>query len=578
MTPTGFKLPILLAAAFMISGCGAGVARGPEPGSGMMIDDNAENSPYYNYTRAELHKEKGEMDLSLTYLKKALELDPESVFLQKEMIGAYLLRKDEKSALAAATALVDQNPDDVDGLMIMAKLKQVLNLDEEAREIYQKILNLKPDNQNIYLILGRMYMDSGNTDEALRLYTTMSEYFPEAYAAHFFLGKIHAEKQNVDYAEKEFLKTIELDPSLVEPRFELIKLYQDQEQTMTRPDPKIIRLYDEIQNIEPHNFTLSIELPLYYYHHGRIKKAEELMAASGKKIADTPRLIMLAAKELFGEERFNDAAILFTGMLKGAPDSSAMNYLAAIAFDSLKEGDKAIEHFEKVMPDSENYKKSIIHLAFLYSEHQDKAKAIAFLKAKQRELPEDVDLIMYLASFYEDEQRYADAMQILARGIELAPDNASLYFRMGIIQDKAGYKDDCIASMKKVIAMEPDNASALNYLGYTYADLGKHLDEAEILIKKALEIRPDDGFITDSLGWVYYQQGDYKKAVELLEKAAGLSGEDPVIVEHLGDAYVKVDLLQKALDTYIKAQSKTQKTNPALEQKITDLKARIHAK
>ena len=78
-----------------------------------------------------------------------------------------------------------------------------------------------------------------------------------------------------------------------------------------------------------------------------------------------------------------------------------------------------------------------------------------------------------------------------------------------------------------MIRLDPKNANALNYLGYTYADLGTNLDEAEKLIKEALNYKPDDGYITDSLGWVYYKKGLYENAVEMLEtrlRTAG--GED----------------------------------------------------
>ena len=68
--------------------------------------------------------------------------------------------------------------------------------------------------------------------------------------------------------------------------------------------------------------------------------------------------------------------------------------------------------------------------------------------------------------------------------------------------------------MKKAIELNPKNAAALNYLGYTWAEMGVQLDDAEDLIQRALKIQPNDGFYIDSLGWVYYQKGDYPKAVE----------------------------------------------------------------
>ncbi len=65
--------------------------------------------------------------------------------------------------------------------------------------------------------------------------------------------------------------------------------------------------------------------------------------------------------------------------------------------------------------------------------------------------------------------------------------------------------------MKEVIKIDPEHAGALNYLGYTYAEMGIHLDQAMDLITRALRIQPEDGYITDSLGWVYFQKQNYEQ-------------------------------------------------------------------
>jgi len=100
------------------------------------------------------------------------------------------------------------------------------------------------------------------------------------------------------------------------------------------------------------------------------------------------------------------------------------------------------------------------------------------------------------------------------------------------------------------VELNPKNAAALNYLGYTYAEMGVQLEEAERLIRRALEIEPDDGFYVDSLGWVYYQRGDYGHAVEQLERAVELAGDDPTVAEHLGDAYGRAGKPREALRLY----------------------------
>lgn len=43
----------------------------------------------------------------------------------------------------------------------------------------------------------------------------------------------------------------------------------------------------------------------------------------------------------------------------------------------------------------------------------------------------------------------------------------------------------------------------------------------------------------DSLGWLYFKQGKIQEALKELQRAASLT-EDPVIYDHLGDAYFKI--------------------------------------
>ncbi len=77
----------------------------------------------------------------------------------------------------------------------------------------------------------------------------------------------------------------------------------------------------------------------------------------------------------------------------------------------------------------------------------------------------------------------------------------------------------------------------LNYLGYSWADMGQNLAEARQMIDKAAQRRPNDGAVIDSLGWVMLRQGQTADAVKTLERAVELDPQDPSINGHLGDAY-----------------------------------------
>ena len=87
-----------------------------------------------------------------------------------------------------------------------------------------------------------------------------------------------------------------------------------------------------------------------------------------------------------------------------------------------------------------------------------------------------------------------------------------------------------------------------------WAERDIHLDEAEDYIRQALELDPDNGAYLDSRGWVSFRKGRYDDALrDLLRAAQSLTRDDPVVFEHIGDAYAKSNRIPQALEYWQKA-------------------------
>ena len=103
--------------------------------------------------------------------------------------------------------------------------------------------------------------------------------------------------------------------------------------------------------------------------------------------------------------------------------------------------------------------------------------------------------------------------------------------------------------LRKLIALKPEHAHAYNALGYSLADRGLRLDEAETLIARGLAFAPEDPFILDSLGWVRYRKGDLAGALAALQKAYGVRA-DPEIAAHLGEVLWTLGRRDEAAQTW----------------------------
>ena len=138
-------------------------------------------------------------------------------------------------------------------------------------------------------------------------------------------------------------------------------------------------------------------------------------------------------------------------------------------------------------------------------------------------------------------QRFPEAVTAYDRAISRigspGPNDWVVFYDRGVAEERSHLWPKADADFHRALELSPDQPFVLNYLGYSYADMGHHLNEARDMIQRAAERRPNDGAIIDSLGWVMYRQGDPKEAVKTLEKAVELEPEDSTINGHLGDAY-----------------------------------------
>jgi tetratricopeptide (TPR) repeat protein len=138
-------------------------------------------------------------------------------------------------------------------------------------------------------------------------------------------------------------------------------------------------------------------------------------------------------------------------------------------------------------------------------------------------------------------ERYAEAITAYTAGIakigKPGIEDWPVFYDRGIAYEQVHQWHNAEADFRHALQLAPDQPYVLNYLGYSWADKGEHLAEAQQMIQKAAERRPNDGAITDSLGWVMLRQGNVGEAVELLERAVEQEPEDATINGHLGDAY-----------------------------------------
>ena len=225
-------------------------------------------------------------------------------------------------------------------------------------------------------------------------------------------------------------------------------------------------------------------------------------------------------------------------------DLHAARFLIGEVLEDSEQLEAAVDAYRSIPAESDFAWAAQLRAASDLAELDRQDEAIATLRRMADEQPERTDAVTTLGDVFRRDEKYAEAAAAYDIAVERIETveyrHWRLFYVRGIAFERLGEWPKAEADFKRALELEPDQPLVLNYLGYTWVEQGRNLDEAKAMIEKAVELRPDDGYIVDSLGWVAYRLGDFEEAVYQLERAVELVAGDPIINDHLGDAYWQV--------------------------------------
>jgi len=158
--------------------------------------------------------------------------------------------------------------------------------------------------------------------------------------------------------------------------------------------------------------------------------------------------------------------------------------------------------------------------------------------------PKNLEAIKALGDLLRMDEQYDAAVEMYTRALEIVggthPRDWRFFYLRGISNHMRNRWDLAEKDFLSALKLNPGQPQVLNYLGYSWVDMGINLDRALKMIQLAVQSAPRDGYIVDSLGWAIYKLNRFEEAVPILEQAVRLMPNDPEINDHLGDAYWRV--------------------------------------
>ena len=519
---------------------------------GMAFEENGEMDKALEAYRKVLNVDPGQSDLAsrvavllirqedfpqaIDILKDAIKANPSDAEPYRQLAyiyAKYLKRTDQ--AIDYANRAVALNPRDIEAYQRLVEIEFAAGEEKKAIEVLDRATKVRSDDANFWTRLGKLYVailfkpDSQPKPDELRrvneIFKKAAEHANDDPTVLKDVADYYASSQQLKEAIPLYLRVLELQPDDANAREKLATGF-----ILTNQRDKAVEMLEQIIKEHPEKY-----------------QPYDLLA----------QVLDEEARSLQRANRADEAKTRFA---------------------------KVAANYEQSLLINPDHAGTYLRLAELFlGPLKDPERALKFLAEARRRFPGAPEIVYYLAIAQREAKQIQQAVATFEEALhdaELDEDNeivnAKFYFNYGATAEQAGLYDKAADLLRKSIALDPANAAeAYNYLGYMWADHNMHLDEAEEMIRHALEIEPNNGSYLDSLGWVEFRKGNFDQALaDLLRAAKNIERDDPIVFEHVGDIYLKLDRVSEALGSWQKALALDPK-NKKLAEKIESTKTTI---
>ena len=149
---------------------------------------------------------------SLDFLKRAYALQPDSPAVLRPLVVEGMKAGEPKTALGAAQALADKNPDNLDDLYLAAAAMLEGKDFATASAIFEKYVSQRPDDSKGFLGLGIAQLAQQHYQEATKALERSLQIDPKLADAEYQLGVAADRQASAAEALQHFERAVQLQP------------------------------------------------------------------------------------------------------------------------------------------------------------------------------------------------------------------------------------------------------------------------------------------------------------------------------------------------------------------------------
>jgi tetratricopeptide (TPR) repeat protein len=556
------------------------------------LDPNAETKAEANALYADamisLDSSARNVDKALGDLRQVVKLDPGFDEAQIRMADVMLETGQLESAFDELTQAETKNPHSAEIEAMLGYTQRLRGNNDEAQRLSAQALARDPSQTISMRVLLEIAGDHDNLAGAVQNIEEILRRNADASAAAWLaLGRLYMEiarSETRPLPNELVLKTLlpiyreaaSIGPVDVERLTLLAETYQDLDRKK-----EALETLRQAEELEPSNVDLLL----------RSAGLELDLDEKAKALRDYQRAYELnpnlaGLRDKLGRlyldnSRFADAVRIFQDALADQPGDPDLEADLGVAYEGTHDEAHAQESFQHAFDSILCPPEAYLKLAVFQLSNRQVKEAGETLALARKRFPDSPQVLYYQAIQDRYAKKYAEALDCLDQMRRLASSSdsdvfsADYYLEGALTMSLAGRDAEVEPLLREGLQKYPDNPALMNELAYLWADHSQHLDEALTLGQQAAKLDPDNGAIEDTCGWVYFKMGKANEALPYLQRAAVMTDNDPVVLQHVGDALLKLGHRHEALDAW-RLGLKKDPTNHDLANRILAVQAQAN--
>lgn len=520
------------------------------------------SSTVYNRI-AENHMSLGRYESALRYLQKSLKLQPEEPETIRFIADCHYRLKDDEKAIDNLKRVLEIDPLDENArsllLLLYRKNGNYIGLAKQ----YEQMINIYGEDEDWVRKAATIYLKNGQVDEALALFKLYVDADSGNAGMWYSVGMAYELKEKSDDAITAYTKAIEIAPEVTEAAQRVYSLCRKEQKW-----ERLIAIFQPFTNTpDVAVYKLAIADAYISKEEKDFDKSEKILLPLLEKENVEWQVYELMGRVEWGQKNYNKAAAYFQTVI----DLDVKNQIGWIFkgfvlsdADSLDSAEKHYEQSLKYLPN--NSFLLTFHGISLQQLNRDEEAVDQFKKALLIDSTSVNTLVSYGISLNRLD-RTEEALVPLERAVELEPKNHTALSSLGMIYDELKIYDKCDSLYENALRLFPDDPLFLNNYAYSLAERSEKLDFALEMAKKAVAAEPENDAYQDTIGWIYYRMGIYNLALLHIKKSVEDRQDSAVVIEHLGDVFLKLGDLKEAKSQWKRA-LEIDKDNERLKQKI----------